>query len=375
MYDEEHISKQNARKRLENRKNRYQERVSATSVRREQEQPAPKKSPSVFKRFALPLVALVLIGAAFFVGIQLNSGAGQQPASSASASLATTAASTSAQTAASSQSASSVTPSSQQESDDAIDRSALQEILGDDTIVDALIARAKDSADAYWIATHPEAYASGGWEVQHKILKLAAEEPAAVSYVRNWPNIYPMYTQDTASIHAIKTEPTGDANVPMLYQWDPRWAYTVYSSTTFGLTGCCPTAFAMVYQGVTGQTDMTPYDMGMLAQEHGYMTEEQGTDANFIINEAPGLGMICTQVIGTPTALIDELNAGKVIIANVGPGDFTTDGHFIVITGTKNGKLIVNDPYSEDRSQKLWDPDEIINQTKLFLSYEKAPEE
>ena len=62
----------------------------------------------------------------------------------------------------------------------------------------------------------------------------------------------------------IKTVATGK-NIPRFYQWDELWGYTVYSGTAFGLTGCCPTCLAMVYQGVTGNTDLSPYDLGEVA--------------------------------------------------------------------------------------------------------------
>lgn len=356
MYSEEQRRRQRARERLERRKNHAQDRVQPTSARRKQpSQPdLARKQSGFLARFALPLAAVAVVALAFFAGNMVTGQAGNAASPDASATAAPSTASR----------------SSQQDPDTAIDTKALRAILTEDQ-TELLVERAKSSTDAYWIATHPEAYASDGIEVQYKILKLAAEEPAATTYVRNWPDDYPTYEQDTTRKDAIRSKATGNAKVPMLYQWDPRWAYTVYSSTTFGLTGCCPTTFAMVYQGVTGKTDMTPYDMGMLAQNGGYMATFEGTDANFLINEAPGLGMSVTQLVPTSTAIIEALNAGKVIIANVGPGDFTTDGHFIVVTGTENGKLIVNDPYSSIRSEKLWDPEEIIIQTKLFLAYEK----
>ena len=49
------------------------------------------------------------------------------------------------------------------------------------------------------------------------------------------------------------------------------------------------------------------------------------------------------------------LDDGKVIICSMGPGDFTTSGHFIVITGMKDGQFTVNDPNSTERSNMLWD--------------------
>ena len=41
--------------------------------------------------------------------------------------------------------------------------------------------------------------------------------------------------------------------------------------------------------------------------------------------------------------------------ARHGDGDFTDGGHFIVITGYKDGQFSVNDPYSVINTQKKWD--------------------
>ncbi len=242
----------------------------------------------------------------------------------------------------------------------------------EESLVKQIEAQAKVNKDTAWIATHPSEYAFDGWAVQYKILKLAAEEPAATTYVREWPELYPAEDQNLKSPHAIQGTTTGPKNIPQLYQWDPRWGYTVYSSTAFGMTGCCPTTLAMVYQGLTGKTDMTPYDMGVLAANDGYMSEYEGTDAFFLINEAQGLGLNCYEIYLATESMIAALENGDVLIANVGPGDFTNDGHFIVVTGLKDGKLIVNDPYSMQRSEKLWDPDEVMNQCKAVFAYSKA---
>ena len=49
----------------------------------------------------------------------------------------------------------------------------------------------------------------------------------------------------------------------------------------------------------------------------------------------------------------------------MGPGDFTTTGHFIVMTGlTDNNKIMINDPNSKKNSKKLWEYDDIYEQIR-----------
>lgn len=230
-----------------------------------------------------------------------------------------------------------------------------------------LTEAAADNEDIAWIASHASDYAVDGEMVQYKLLKLAADEPEAVGFVRGFPEAYP---SDAGEPYGESAE---SAAVPHLYQWDTRWGYTVYSSTTFALTGCCPTSLSMVYAGLTGKADITPYDMGVRAQNGGYMTQYNGTDGSFLVAEAASLGLACTEIGVDADALKAELSRGNVVICNVGPGDFTTGGHYIVIAGlADDGTLIVNDPYSAENSAKTWDVGQVIGQTKALYSYSLA---
>ena len=46
------------------------------------------------------------------------------------------------------------------------------------------------------------------------------------------------------------------------------------------------------------------------------------------------------------------------------PGDFTTSGHFIVLSALEDGKIRVKDPNSAERSEKLWDYETLESQIK-----------
>ena len=217
-----------------------------------------------------------------------------------------------------------------------------------------------------YFAAHPDAYAMDGDAVQYKLLKLAAVEPEAVPFVRTFPDAYPAES-------ALGTDDPASGEVPRLYQWDQRWGSTVYSSTTFALTGCCPTSLSMVYQGLTGKGDLSPYDMGKRASDGGFETAFDGTDSSFLVSEAASLGLSCEALSVDAGSVRAALEGGAVLVCNVGPGDFTDNGHFFVVTGIDgDGNLRINDPYSAERSNRAWDVDTVLGQTKALWAYRLA---
>lgn len=255
-----------------------------------------------------------------------------------------------------------------------IDEDLVKQTLGDEQGA-ALLATAQTNEDAAWVAANIDnaAYAQDGDAVQAKILKLAAKEPEACTFVRSFAEKYPADEQDlSATPVASSGEESAGAAAPKLYQWDPRWGSTVYSSTAFAVTGCCPTAMAMVYQGLTGDTSKTPYDMGKLASAGGYETAYDGTDIGFMFAGAQQLGLSCTEINLSYGAVQETLAGGGLIIANVGPGDFTANGHYLVIAGMKDGSLIINDPYSAVNSAQAWDMEQVLKQTKALYAFTTA---
>lgn len=239
-----------------------------------------------------------------------------------------------------------------------VDFDGLASFIGDD-LAQVLVDQAETDPDVRWIASHVDDYAIEDWDVQQKILKLAATDPFSISYVRHFPEDYPADGQSDDPALALDDGLSGtsfETKVPHLYQWDRRWAYCVYSSTTFGLTGCGPTCMAMVSQALTG-SNLTPWDMAVRAYENGYMSQFEGTDSTFFLTEAANEGIACWAIPAHEDYIRAALAEGQVIIANLGPGYFTQYGHFFVIAGlADNGDVIVNDPYSVVRSSQTWDP-------------------
>jgi len=230
---------------------------------------------------------------------------------------------------------------------------------------DMLVEEAQTNAEAFWIASHPDEYLEDGPTVRYKLLKLAAKEPEAVSFVRDWPE---KYCADGPDYNESHTDDSSNG-VPRFYQWDKRWGYTEYSSTTFALTGCGPTTMAMAYQALTGDTSMDPYTMGVWCVDNGYATAYDGTDSAFFTDGANELGLNSQQIGTDAYSITQALSSGKLVIANVGPGDFTEGGHYFLITGLNaDGTVTINDPYSAVRSAASWDPELIASQSKALFA-------
>lgn len=66
-----------------------------------------------------------------------------------------------------------------------------------------------------------------------------------------------------------------------------------------------------------------------------------------------------------------EIKAGHPIICSVGPGFFTKTGHFIIITGYKDGVVNVIDPFSTEITGKTWVFDEFKDQIKCMWIFSK----
>lgn len=257
-------------------------------------------------------------------------------------------------------------------SKDAPDRKVLRKLLGKETAV-LLLERAAEDEDAAWIAAHPDAYKKFGTELQAKLLKLAADDPLAIPFVRDYPKrAYadgPDYSAP-AMDEVVRVEGIPKTKIPHLYQWDQRWGYAQFSADGFGLAGCGPTSLTMVYQGLTGKKDITPYDMGRLAEDQGYVIHGLGSTTGLFTEMPWQLGLNCWGVPVDAASIVDTLRAGNPIIANVGEGYFTQAGHFFVLAGvSKDGKVILNDPYSVERSSKLWDPEFIASESKALFAY------
>jgi hypothetical protein len=199
------------------------------------------------------------------------------------------------------------------------------------------------------------------------ILHLVIKNPETISFALN----YPLHKTDTESGGTI-TAKEMESKIPLLLQWDERWGYLVYGDHIIAIDGCGPTCLSMVVSGLLRDSSKDPAAIAAFSIDHGYYTSDTGTAWNLMYTGARKLGLQVTRLNLTADNIREHLAKGEPIICTMKPGDFTTQGHFIVLTGlTHSGKLKINDPNSKVRSKKTWDVDRVLRQTKAMWSYQK----
>ncbi len=171
------------------------------------------------------------------------------------------------------------------------------------------------------------------------------------------------------------SDPAGQwrqGSVPRLYQTDPAWSGEPYAGQTVGEAGCGPTCLSAVYVAVTGGGDLTPVDAARLSERGGHVTD--GLTAWTLMDEgAASVGLASRPVAADAGAVRAELAAGRPVIASMGPGDFTSSGHFIVLTAVDDaGRLQVMDPNSEPRTEQPWNLERTLSQARALWSFSKA---
>jgi len=158
--------------------------------------------------------------------------------------------------------------------------------------------------------------------------------------------------------------------IPLLLQWDERWGYAFYGDSVIATTGCAPTALAMVVAGLTGKNDVTPYDIAKYADDNGYYSLG-GTSWSIMTEGSKNFGVVGSEITLSKNVIYDYLKNGYPIICSVRPGDFTSSGHFIVLTGIYDNKIKINDPNSIERSNMLWEYEKLQSQIKNLWFFQK----
>lgn len=194
------------------------------------------------------------------------------------------------------------------------------------------------------------------------VAALLARNEEALGFVLAYPSLI----IDAAPPARVEEAVRG--SFPTLLQWDARWGCTPYGGSILAITGCGPTALSVVACGLTGDASLTPAAIAAWAQRQGYAGAD-GTSWELMRSGCEHFGLYAQELSLTEAAVFGALEAGQPIICSMRPGDFTTAGHFIVLTGTQDGLLCVVDPNSPARSASLWEYSRLEPQIKNLWAY------
>ena len=192
--------------------------------------------------------------------------------------------------------------------------------------------------------------------------ELLENNPETADFIKNYPDM-----KDNPPAESVGDMTKGV--IPHLLQWDERWGYQTYGDNMIAVNGCGPTALSMVAAGLTGDNTITPHKVAGFAAEQGYYAGESGTSWSLMTEGAQQFGIRGEELGLSREEVFSALENGQPIICSMRPGDFTTTGHFIVLVGTKDGKIRVNDPNSLKRSEKLWDYETLEYQINNLWGY------
>ena len=187
------------------------------------------------------------------------------------------------------------------------------------------------------------------------LIELLERNPETEAFVLG----YPLRQEGEVDLSGVDRQ-----TVPLFLQWDPRWGYEKYGSDFLAVTGCGPTCMAMAGYYLTGSLNMNPRDIAKFAEENGYYAKGYGSSWTLISEGSSRLGLKATELPLVKKKMTDALESGHPVILALGAGDFTTTGHYIVLTGLQDGQFTLNDPNSVLNSEKLWSYEQLEGQIR-----------
>lgn len=195
------------------------------------------------------------------------------------------------------------------------------------------------------------------WDYPGSLIELLERNPETEEFVLQYP------FRENQELEIFEYDLT--EGVPLMMQWDKRWGYLPYGSDMVGITGCGPVCLAMAGYYVTdGDAEFYPANIIEFAEKNGYYSNGNGSSWTLISEGGVKLGLDVTEIPLVKKRIMDNLAVDNPIICSMRAGDFTTSGHYIVLVGSEDGLIRVNDPNSYANSEKLWSYEQIEGQIR-----------
>lgn len=170
----------------------------------------------------------------------------------------------------------------------------------------------------------------------------------------------------------------GGISLPYLNQGDGRWGDLPYGSSTIRKSACGVVSMCMVINGLIPNTNIMPPELANWSANNGYYIAGAGTAWSIFDGLASKYNLRMKNMSrNNPQEILNELKQGHPVVVSMSPGHFTKGGHFITLRGvTADGKILVNDPGSYERSQMSWDFSIILSESSnlsdsCFWSFSK----
>lgn len=134
--------------------------------------------------------------------------------------------------------------------------------------------------------------------------------------------------------------------------------------STIQAAGCGPTSVAVCYSSLTGKKVSVP-KMCKQAYENGWYYTGQGCTHDVVPGLSKMYGLNCDGLGYSYKAVKKALLAGHPVVALMGPGDFTDNGHFVVLTRmVGKDQVKIADVGSRVNTYKTWSLKKVVKQGK-----------
>jgi hypothetical protein len=165
--------------------------------------------------------------------------------------------------------------------------------------------------------------------------------------------------------------PAGGMDIPLYLQNDYRQTVCYIDGVpkSVATSGCGATSMSMVIAYLTGNTNQTPYTLFKWAYDHGYYGGD-GLGHSCLTKLASLYGVKGTWIENDATLITEALQEGHPVIAHMGPGIFTTEGHYIVFRGTTaDGYVLINDPGGKNKNRYAYKLSTVVAQAKTSEAF------
>ncbi len=155
---------------------------------------------------------------------------------------------------------------------------------------------------------------------------------------------------------------------PMLYyhQGDIRWGDYLYGGyDPMSKYGCGPTAVSMIINSFSDYP-VDPIDIATWASENGYYALHSGSYHSLIPDALEAYGLQVESVTNRSYEHVAELlSSGHILIALMGKGSLTKNGHFVLFTKLlDNGNICIADPANYENCTLEWELDQLLSELK-----------